>query len=45
MSARYEVPSGKSPSAEDVAADRARANASMWTALDRGDDPTSRGGR
>jgi uncharacterized membrane protein (TIGR02234 family) len=45
MSARYEVPSGRSPSAEDVAADRARANASMWTALDRGDDPTSRGGR
>jgi uncharacterized membrane protein (TIGR02234 family) len=45
MSARYEVPSGESPSAEDVAADRARANASMWTALDRGDDPTSRGGR
>ena len=26
---------------DDVEAERSRADASMWTALDRGDDPTS----
>lgn len=41
MSARYEAPSAGQPTAEDAAAERARADASMWTALDRGDDPTS----
>jgi uncharacterized membrane protein (TIGR02234 family) len=40
MSARYEAPP-RAASAEDVAAARARADASMWTALDRGADPTA----
>ncbi|MDP9118441.1 MAG: Trp biosynthesis-associated membrane protein [Actinomycetota bacterium] len=40
MSARYEAPVARVPSAEDAAITRARADASMWTALDRGDDPT-----
>ncbi len=40
MSARYEAPSAAHPSAEDIAATRARADASMWTALDHGTDPT-----
>ena len=40
MSARYEAPSGPA-SAEDASAARARADASMWTALDRGADPTA----
>ena len=44
MSARYEAPSARPLSAEEVAAVRARADASMWTALDRGADPTSDGG-
>lgn len=41
MSARYEAPSAAPLSAEDAAAARARADASMWTALDRGADPTA----
>jgi uncharacterized membrane protein (TIGR02234 family) len=41
MSARYEAPSSRPPTAQDAEAERARADASMWTALDRGDDPTS----
>jgi uncharacterized membrane protein (TIGR02234 family) len=41
MSARYDAPSTRQPASEDVEAERARADASMWTALDRGDDPTS----
>jgi uncharacterized membrane protein (TIGR02234 family) len=44
MSAKYEAPSTRPPSAEDVAADQARADASMWTALDAGDDPTDGSG-
>jgi uncharacterized membrane protein (TIGR02234 family) len=40
MSRRYDAPSGP-VSAEDVSAARARADASMWTALDRGADPTA----
>jgi uncharacterized membrane protein (TIGR02234 family) len=40
MSRRYEVPSGPA-SSEDLSAARARADASMWTALDRGGDPTA----
>jgi uncharacterized membrane protein (TIGR02234 family) len=40
MSRRYEAPSGPATAdAESVA--RARADASMWTALDRGADPTA----
>lgn len=42
MSRRYEAPSG-SASSEDASAARARADASMWTALDRGGDPTAEG--
>jgi uncharacterized membrane protein (TIGR02234 family) len=41
MSARYDSPSARRPTSEDVEAARARADASMWTALERGDDPTS----
>jgi len=44
MSARYEAPSARTPSTEDAAAARARADASMWTALDRGADPTAESG-
>lgn len=40
MSRRYEAPSGPA-SSEDVSAARARADASMWTALDHGADPTA----
>jgi uncharacterized membrane protein (TIGR02234 family) len=41
MSTRYESPAVQhDPDA--VAARRARADAAMWTALDRGDDPTDR---
>ncbi|PZS24710.1 MAG: hypothetical protein DLM58_23990 [Pseudonocardiales bacterium] len=40
MSRRYEAPTGAA-SAEDVTSARARADASMWTALDRGADPTT----
>ena len=40
MSQRYESPSG-SASAEDETIARARADASMWTALDHGADPTA----
>jgi uncharacterized membrane protein (TIGR02234 family) len=40
MSRRYEAPSG--PTTDDeVSVARARADASMWTALDRGADPTA----
>jgi uncharacterized membrane protein (TIGR02234 family) len=42
MSARYEAPSAGPRTAQDAEAERARADASMWTALDRGDDPTSK---
>jgi uncharacterized membrane protein (TIGR02234 family) len=44
MSVRYDAPSARQLSAQDRAATRARADASMWTALDRGDDPTSERG-
>jgi uncharacterized membrane protein (TIGR02234 family) len=41
MSARYETPAAQEdPDART--AERARADAAMWTALDRGDDPTER---
>jgi uncharacterized membrane protein (TIGR02234 family) len=40
MSRRYEAPSGPTTD-EDVSVARARADASMWTALDRGADPTA----
>jgi uncharacterized membrane protein (TIGR02234 family) len=40
MSAKYEAPSVAVLTDEDAARARARADASMWTALDRGDDPT-----
>lgn len=39
MSARYESPV-RGPSSADPEQDRMRAEASLWTALDRGDDPT-----
>jgi uncharacterized membrane protein (TIGR02234 family) len=39
MSARYERPAGTS--AEDAERSRARADAALWTALERGDDPTA----
>ncbi|MGH8962123.1 MAG: Trp biosynthesis-associated membrane protein [Jatrophihabitantaceae bacterium] len=39
MSAKYEAPSARAPAADAEQA-RARADASMWSALDRGDDPT-----
>jgi uncharacterized membrane protein (TIGR02234 family) len=47
MSARYEAPVGEGhpaarvESAEDAERSRLRADASMWSALDRGDDPTN----
>ncbi len=41
MSARYDAPAASRPAIEDAETERARADASMWTALDRGDDPTS----
>lgn len=44
MSARYEAPAARPSSAGDTAAERARAQASMWTALDRGADPTAEHG-
>ncbi|MDQ2748764.1 MAG: Trp biosynthesis-associated membrane protein [Actinomycetota bacterium] len=40
LSRRYEAPSAL-PRTEDPGAARARADASMWTALDRGADPTA----
>lgn len=47
MSAKYEPPSAQKPptlqkpqTADDAAQAKARADASMWSALDRGDDPT-----
>ena len=40
LSRRYEPPSG-AVSTEESATARARADASMWTALDRGADPTA----
>lgn len=40
MSRRYEPPSG-AVSTEESATARARADASMWTALDQGADPTA----
>lgn len=48
MSAKYEAPTGgaehpepRPESAEDAERARLRADASMWSALDRGDDPTN----
>jgi uncharacterized membrane protein (TIGR02234 family) len=41
MSTRYEAPSTRASTPGDADAERARADASMWSALDRGDDPTS----
>lgn len=41
MSAKYDAPTTRL-SAEDDTIRRARADASMWSALDRGDDPTDR---
>jgi uncharacterized membrane protein (TIGR02234 family) len=47
MSAKYEAPVGEGQpaarfeSAEDAERSRLRADASMWSALDRGDDPTN----
>lgn len=41
MSAKYDAPDARPPSSEDEAQQRARADASLWTALDRGDDPTA----
>jgi uncharacterized membrane protein (TIGR02234 family) len=38
MSARYESPTGRR--VEDAAQQRARADASLWSALERGEDPT-----
>lgn len=46
MSAKYDAPAGDgAPAAppaseEDAERDRLRANAQLWSALDRGDDPT-----
>lgn len=40
MSGRYEAPSARPASAEEVAVERAPKDTSMWTALDRGADPT-----
>jgi uncharacterized membrane protein (TIGR02234 family) len=42
MSARYEAPSSRVSTRKDADTERARADATMWSALDRGDDPTSR---
>jgi uncharacterized membrane protein (TIGR02234 family) len=39
MSARYERPAGAG--VEDAERSRARADAALWTALERGDDPTA----
>jgi len=50
MSAKYEAPggdgqaAGRHDSAEDLERARLRADASMWSALDRGDDPTNHDG-
>lgn len=41
MSLRYESPAVQADP-DAIAARRARADAAMWTALDRGDDPTDR---
>jgi uncharacterized membrane protein (TIGR02234 family) len=47
MSAKYEAPAGEGQpaarfeSAEEAERARLRADASMWSALDRGDDPTN----
>ena len=40
MSAKYEAPSAPDPDAERQR--RERANVALWSALDRGDDPTER---
>jgi len=42
LSAKYEAP-GTPITASDAAAQQQRADASMWKALDSGDDPTARG--
>lgn len=41
MSAKYDRPQSPVEAAEDAERERQRANASLWSALDRGDDPTS----
>ncbi|MGI8761579.1 MAG: Trp biosynthesis-associated membrane protein [Jatrophihabitantaceae bacterium] len=41
MSARYDSPGGPRAPSADPEAERARADASLWAALERGDDPTS----
>jgi uncharacterized membrane protein (TIGR02234 family) len=41
MSTRYESPAVQADP-DAIAARRARADAALWTALDRGDDPTAR---
>jgi uncharacterized membrane protein (TIGR02234 family) len=40
MSARYEVPAARLDTDDDERA-RARADATMWTAMERGEDPTA----
>jgi uncharacterized membrane protein (TIGR02234 family) len=40
MSARYDGPAAAEPADVDPEQARTKANASLWTALDRGDDPT-----
>jgi uncharacterized membrane protein (TIGR02234 family) len=42
MSPKYDAPGGRPPSSEDVAAAKARAEAGLWSALDGGDDPTTK---
>jgi len=50
MWSEYEAPGGdgqaggRHDSAEDLERARLRADASMWSALDRGDDPTNHDG-
>ncbi|MDT4939285.1 MAG: hypothetical protein QOG80_2956 [Pseudonocardiales bacterium] len=41
MSARYEAPTAAPVAPQDVAAARSRADATLWKALDSGDDPTA----
>ncbi len=42
MSTKYDAPTTRRPSGEDEATAKARAEASLWSALDSGDDPTSK---
>jgi uncharacterized membrane protein (TIGR02234 family) len=41
LSSRYESPTAPVTSPSDAQAERARADASLWKALDEGDDPTA----